>query len=81
MKQQVKRNVAPQAELTKKLTMQTAHTAEVDRAFGVVAQAWENPNISVDEMCEHLDAIGEIISGKSAFAEFTESTGLAALRG
>ena len=58
------------------LVLQTVHTAEVDRAFGVVAMAWENPNISVDEMCEHLDAIGKIITNESTFTEFVTENNL-----
>ena len=61
------------------LVLQTVHTAEVDRAFGLVAQAWENPNISVDEMCEHLDAIGRIVTEESSFSEFVTENNLMGL--
>ena len=57
------------------LVLQTAHTADVDRAFSLVADAWHD-NISVDEMCEHLDAIGRVITKESSFSEFVTENNL-----
>ena len=59
---------------------QTVHTAEVDRALALVGQVWESDaELSVDEMCAHLDAIGDVIDETSNFSEFVESANLSGL--
>jgi hypothetical protein len=53
------------------------HIAEIDRALGLVAQVWEDTEeLSVDEMCEHLDAVNDIVTKSSSFNDFVESTNL-----
>ena len=67
---------APETELV----LQTVHTAEVDRAFELVACTWEsNPNISVDDMCEHLDAIGRIVTKENSLADFITENNITAI--
>jgi len=53
------------------------HTAEIERALELTAQVWEsNTSISIDDMCDQLNAIGDIIDGNSTFGDFCEATNL-----
>ena len=52
------------------------HLAEIDRSLALVAQVWSsNLELSVDEMCEHLVSVGNIVDGTS----FSESSNLSGL--
>ena len=55
------------------------HVTEIDRALALTAQVWEMNDISVDDMCDHLNAIGNIVDGESTFGDFCNETGLAGL--
>ena len=64
----------------KKLELNTEiHVTEIDRALALTAQVWEMNDISVDDMCEQLEAIGDIVDGTSTFGDFCEETGLTGL--
>jgi len=55
-------------------------TAEVERALTLVGNVWESDAIlSVDDMCEHLESIIDVIDGKSDFKHCMESSNLANL--
>jgi hypothetical protein len=61
----------------KKLELNSdVHVAEIDRALELTAQVWETSNISVEDMCAQLDAIGDIVEGNSTFGDFCEATEL-----
>jgi hypothetical protein len=64
-----------------KLTLNTEiHTAEIERALDLTAQVWEmNADISIDDMCNQLDAIGNIVDGTSTFGDFCEATNLTSI--
>jgi len=56
------------------------HSTEISRAIVLTDQVWQmNANISIDEMCDQLDAISDIIDGNSTFGDFCETTGLVGL--
>jgi len=53
------------------------HIAEIDRALGLVAQVWESTvDLTVDEMCKHLEAVNDIVVKSASFSDFVESTNL-----
>ncbi len=56
------------------------HTAEIDRSLALVSQVWEsNTELSVDEMCKHLEAIGNIVDKTSDYSTFVTETNLSGL--
>jgi len=56
------------------------HTAEVERAMALVGSVWEsNAVLSVDDMCEHLESIINVIDGKSDFKQCMDSANLTGL--
>jgi len=56
------------------------HITEIDRALDLTAQVWEmNDDISVDEMCEQMEAINDIVVGESTFGDFCKATNLTSL--
>lgn len=52
------------------------HIAEIDRALDLTARTWKDPNISIDDMCNQLDAINDIVAGTSTFGDFCNATNL-----
>lgn len=53
------------------------HTAEIERSLDQVAKVWgSNEVLSVDDMCQHLEAVIDVIDGKSDFNQFVESSNL-----
>lgn len=54
------------------------HNAEICRALDLVASTWDQTEeLDVDEMCLHMDSVGDIMNGTSNFAEFIKITNLA----
>jgi len=57
--------------------VQDIHTAEIERSLDQVAKVWEsNEVLSVDDMCKHLEAVIDVMDGKSDFNQFVESSNL-----
>jgi len=51
--------------------------AEVLLSLQTIEHAWESSDdISMDEMCDHLEAVIAIVEGKSTLTEFNERTNL-----
>jgi len=56
------------------------HITEIDRALDLTAQVWEmNADISIDDMCDQMNAIGDIVDGTSTFGDFCKATNLTSL--
>jgi hypothetical protein len=50
---------------------------DMDRSANVIVDAWSGDElVSIDEMCEHLDALILVMEGKIDFLEFKEVTHL-----
>ena len=50
--------------------------AELLRALGSVVDSWENDDLDIDEMTDHLEAVNEVAEGKKTFTEFIRKTRL-----
>jgi hypothetical protein len=55
---------------------QEQRNADVLRSIQLVANVWEEDLPTVDEMTAQLEALIEVVTGKSDFATLTESTNL-----
>ena len=56
------------------------HITEIDRALDLTAQVWEmNANISIDEMCEQIEAVCGVVDSTATFSDFCEATNLTSL--
>lgn len=56
------------------------HVAEIGRSLELVAQVWESDvALTVDEMCEHLEAVNDIVIKASSFTDFVETTNFSGL--
>ena len=51
-------------------------TAAAIRSLSVMTESWENDDLSLDDMCDQLDALSDVLDGDKTFSEFTESTNL-----
>lgn len=51
-------------------------TAEIIRALIITSDSWENDILSVDDMCDQLDALCDVFEGKMNFIEFSQCTNL-----
>ena len=53
------------------------HTAEISRSLALVGQVWESDEeLSVDDMCKHLEAVIDVVDRTSDFKQFVESSNL-----
>jgi len=53
------------------------HDADMDRSFTVICEAWESEEeFTVDEMCEHLEALIKVVERKSTFIDFKNETNI-----
>jgi len=48
------------------------HTAQIDRALAITAKAWESTDVGVDDMCDHMLAICDVVDGISTIGDFCE---------
>ena len=56
------------------------HVAEIQRSMDVVTKVWESDKfLSVDDMCDHMEAIIDVIAKESDFNQFAESVNLTGL--
>ena len=52
------------------------YEADVLRSLTAVANSWENDELSIAEMTEHLDGIIEIVLGRTDYRQFIKKVAL-----
>ena len=56
-------------------------SAYILMSLSAVADSWENDELDLEDMCEHLEAVNEVVSGEMDYIDFIKETGLKDIRG
>ena len=46
------------------------YEANVIRSTNALAEAWEDPDLSISEMCDQLESLIRVVEGKDTYADF-----------
>lgn len=52
------------------------HAADVLRSLEAAAGSWKNDELTLDDMCDQLDALGAVADGSIDYAQFIHTTGV-----